>query len=51
MISKKDVLFALDKRIKVLMDDPYIDPSSRADRLKEIKILRNEIESLPDDQP
>lgn len=51
MISKKDVLFALDKRIKILMEDPHIHPSSRADRLKEIKVLRNEIESLPDDQP
>lgn len=51
MINKSDVLFALDKRIKVLMDDPNIDPSSRADRLKEIKVIQNEVESLPDDQP
>ena len=51
MISKKELFAILDKRIKTLMDDPYIDPSSRADRLKEIKVLRNDIESIPDDQP
>lgn len=50
MISKKELYTILDKRTEYLMMESD-DPKERSIRLTEIKTFRDQINSLPDDQP